>query len=272
MTSDAKIGLLLALVFIVVIAFLVNGLPELIGKPAGEGNHPTASITSEEFDSVMLGQNADEAVAAVSPQIEEPAPVVIEEKDDEVNDVRFKTTLAPKALTFEPVEAPKASKSNNKVLVTKVAPTKKTYTVVKGDTLAKIAVKMYGKDEGNKKDTVQSLFEANKKSLKSPDHIVVGQKLTIPPLELGTLEVSSKSAIAQAASTNASKLTALNSQVPQTPRYETYTVKENDTLWKIAERKLGDGAKYTVILELNGHKIRSADDIYAGMSLQIPMK
>lgn len=272
MTSDAKIGLLLALVFIVVIAFLVNGLPELIGKTTVTDGKPTASITSEDFDSVVLGQNADEAVAAVSPRQEAEAPVVIEKKDENVNDIRFKTTLAPKALTFEAAPVQKDLKSHSEVLVSKVEPFGKTYTVAKGDTLAKIAVKMYGQENGNKKDTIQSLYEANKDTLKSPDHIMVGQELLVPPLEVGSREVSRSTAVAQAASTNASKLTVLNSPAPQAPRYEIYTVKENDTLWKIAEQKLGDGMEYKTILKLNSHKIKSADDIYAGMSLKIPMK
>jgi nucleoid-associated protein YgaU len=49
------------------------------------------------------------------------------------------------------------------------------YTVVKGDTLSKIAKQQYG--DANK---YQAIFEANKPMLKDPDKIYPGQVLRIP--------------------------------------------------------------------------------------------
>jgi nucleoid-associated protein YgaU len=51
----------------------------------------------------------------------------------------------------------------------------KTYEVVAGDTLSKIAKKYYG-DAGK----YMKIFNANKDQLKDPDKIKVGQKLKIP--------------------------------------------------------------------------------------------
>ncbi len=51
------------------------------------------------------------------------------------------------------------------------------YTVVKGDTLWKIAASQYG--DGSK---YPRIFEANKPMLKDPDRIYPGQNLRIPPL------------------------------------------------------------------------------------------
>lgn len=51
------------------------------------------------------------------------------------------------------------------------------YTVVKGDTLWKIAASQYG--DGAK---YPRIFEANKPMLKDPDRIYPGQNLRIPPL------------------------------------------------------------------------------------------
>jgi nucleoid-associated protein YgaU len=56
-------------------------------------------------------------------------------------------------------------------------PEAKYYTVVKGDTLSKIAKASYG---DAKKYPV--IFEANKPMLKDPDKIYPGQVLRIPPL------------------------------------------------------------------------------------------
>ena len=54
----------------------------------------------------------------------------------------------------------------------------KTYTVVKGDSLSKIAKAVYG-------DAMKypAIFEANKPMLKDPDQIYPGQVLRIPALE-----------------------------------------------------------------------------------------
>ena len=52
----------------------------------------------------------------------------------------------------------------------------KTYVVVSGDSLSKIAKREYGDaNEWNR------IYEANRGLLKDPDKIYPGQKLTIPP-------------------------------------------------------------------------------------------
>jgi len=50
------------------------------------------------------------------------------------------------------------------------------YTIVKGDSLSKIAKKYYG--DGNK---YMKIFEANKEIIKNPDLIYPGQTIRIPP-------------------------------------------------------------------------------------------
>jgi nucleoid-associated protein YgaU len=59
----------------------------------------------------------------------------------------------------------------------KKEPEAKYYTVVKGDSLSKIAKAQYG--DAMKYPTI---FEANKPMLKDPDKIYPGQVLRIPPL------------------------------------------------------------------------------------------
>jgi nucleoid-associated protein YgaU len=51
----------------------------------------------------------------------------------------------------------------------------KTYVVVKGDSLSKIAKREYG--DANKWRTI---YEANKELIKDPDLIYPGQELTVP--------------------------------------------------------------------------------------------
>ena len=59
------------------------------------------------------------------------------------------------------------------------APAAVMYTVVKGDTLWKIAETHYGKGKGAKYDVI---FEANRPMLTHPDKIYPGQVLRIPEL------------------------------------------------------------------------------------------
>ncbi len=67
----------------------------------------------------------------------------------------------------------------NQLSVAVAAPEATMYTVVKGDTLWKIAEVNYGKGKGAKYETI---FEANKPMLSHPDKIYPGQVLRIPPL------------------------------------------------------------------------------------------
>lgn len=111
----------------------------------------------------------------------------------------------------------------------------KTYTVVKGDTLWKIAEKYLG--DGGKYREIMTL-----NSLTSTT-IHAGLVLAIP----GT----SASANAAATSTH------------------TYTVKKGDSLWKIAQSLLGNGARYKEIMQLSGI---SSTTIHAGQVLTVPQK
>ncbi|MGI8785490.1 MAG: LysM peptidoglycan-binding domain-containing protein [Acidobacteriota bacterium] len=51
----------------------------------------------------------------------------------------------------------------------------RTYVVVKGDSLSKIAKREYGDA-----DKWRQIYEANRSTIKDPDLIYPGQKLTIP--------------------------------------------------------------------------------------------
>jgi len=78
-------------------------------------------------------------------------------------------------------QAPQA-KSAPQAHVTPVSGTKipepkeQTYTVIKGDTLSKIAKEFYGNANAYMK-----IFDANRDQLKDPDKIQIGQELRIPP-------------------------------------------------------------------------------------------
>lgn len=70
------------------------------------------------------------------------------------------------------------SKVDDQLTVSSPEPEATFYTVVRGDTLSKIAKEHYGKAS-----KYMVIFEANKPMLEDPDKIYPGQVLRIPPLE-----------------------------------------------------------------------------------------
>ena len=49
-----------------------------------------------------------------------------------------------------------------------------------------------------------------------------------------------------------------------------HTVEKGDNLWKIAQKALGNGARYTEIFEANKPMLKDPDLIYPGQVLRIP--
>jgi len=55
---------------------------------------------------------------------------------------------------------------------------------------------------------------------------------------------------------------------PKEPRF--HTVAKGDTLWAVAKKEYGDGAKYPKIFEANKPLLKDPDKIYPGQVLRIP--
>jgi len=213
MTSDAKIGLLLGLIFIFVIAFIINGLPRfqavannseltttMVSSPngtlgiggnerrvqdnldwrasAGEQPRPMVQMPIEEKEDIRFTMKfPQESPATQEPLISEPLPAV--PAAEQVAKEAEPSPAQPAEQAAEPLpqEKPETAKSEPP----RTAPSKE-YVVAEGDTLGGIAKKFYGPQEGNKNANITRLFEANRQILKSVDDIYVGQKLTIPSL------------------------------------------------------------------------------------------
>ncbi|MCD7836615.1 MAG: LysM peptidoglycan-binding domain-containing protein, partial [Lachnospiraceae bacterium] len=115
------------------------------------------------------------------------------------------------------------------------------YTVTKGDTLSKIAIKFYGSAS-----YWQKIYADNAELIKNPDKIYVGQVFTIRLL--------SKSTGTQQANTSAG----------------TYTVAGGDNLWRIAQKVYGSSLQWRKIYYANQGTISNPGHIYAGQILTIP--
>jgi len=284
MTSDAKIGLLLGLVFIFIIAFIINGLPRF--RSNTNNNELTTNTVNLPNDSMGIAAKERKAqavfdrVGRLTQERVDEVPVVSKNEGA----VRFemplpegtsavKDYLIVKTANDRSKPSALLSETNEKTKVNKPKPAlPKTYVVSEGDNLAIIAQKFYGPDAGNKKINVARIFEANRKLLKSLDEIYVGQKLTIPPLIDKTDSVFSGSLFEKVKSIGRKLTSDDPPKAPGTRRSKQYVVREGDSLWRIAAQQLGDGTRYEEINELNADIVEDEDYLTVGMSLRIPVQ
>ena len=292
MTSDAKIGLLLGLVFIFIIAFIINGLPRF--RSNTNNNELTTNMVSSPDDS--MGIAAKERKAQ---EVFDRAERVTQERVDKVpvvskneGTVRFEMPLPEGSsvvkddLIVETANdrvrpAAPASETDEKTKVNTHKPVElaltKTYVVSEDDNLAIIAQKFYGQDEGNKKINIMRIFEANRKLLKSPDEIYVGQTLTIPGLPTSTADKGDDGGVFSGTLFEKVKSIGRRLKSDEPPKATSsrqnkqYVVREGDSLWRIAVEQLGDGTRYKEIGELNAD-LENEDYLTVGMLLKIPAK
>jgi nucleoid-associated protein YgaU len=287
MTSDAKVGLLLGLFFIFVIAFIINGLPRF---RSDTNSNALTTMANSPNDSYI---GSHERKARESFRRERPVRnrnKSVEEAKESTRDkgkVRYKRPLSSDSVAVknEPVTT-----TEDKVKQTRTAPEsrKKTpinipkqvkpeiYVVQAGDNLAKIAQKFYGTEKGNKTINVKRIFDANRKLLKSADDISVGQKLIIPLLKDETESVFNgglfekiKSSIGRTSSTTTTP-TKTPPKPPAARPTKQYIVKAGDSVWRIADKQLGDKERFREIIKLNA--LEDEDYLTVGQRLIIPAR
>jgi nucleoid-associated protein YgaU len=293
MTSDAKIGLLLGLVFIFIIAFIINGLPRF--RSNTNNNELTTNMVSSQNDPLGIAANErkveevfNRAHRIKKERIEE-VPAIPEDEGS----VRFEMKLPQRPSEVkenlivetsddkvEPAAPP--SKRDEKTRANRPKPVEpdspKIYVVSNGDNLATIAQKFYGPEYGNKIISIMRIFEANRKFLTSPDEIVVGQKLTIPPLwapgeDKGDGEGGfARTLFEKVKSIGRKRPSPEPAKASRSQRNRQYVVREGDSLWKISVAQLGDGKRYKEISELNADILEDEDDLPVGTHLKIPVR
>ncbi len=284
MTRDVKVGLLLGLGFIFMIAFVINGLPSLRGSR--DNNELTRNMV--EFPNKPPGIGAQER--KFINQTESIGNDPYRAQDSLLSDpgIRFKTPLPESPLVVQGEKsvndtvspANKGAVEDTTGVVKNIEPVKpvlpKIYVVTDGDNMALIAKKFYGEEEGNKRANILKIFEANRKLLTTVDEIRAGQKLVIPALSLSTAEKEKNKG--GLASTIFEKVISigrehLSSDKPRQSKVsKLYTVRDGDSLWRIASEQLGDGSRYTEVAKLNADVLSDEDSLMVGMSLKMPPK
>jgi nucleoid-associated protein YgaU len=284
MTSDAKIGLLLSLIFIFIIAFIINGFPDFLrGK---DGNKLTRDYLNKlrSYDSDITN-GAREVVEAISTFEPVKKVELTGSRHNEDSSARFAGPLPqinpalgdsiatrPADLSLPVTDQQRETQTARSA----ESDRPQIYVVKDEDSLALIARKFYGPEEGSKRENLEKIFIANRDILSSPDLLQVGQRLLIPPLQPAQelplqASVDSKHLLFEKVEGPGAKSLPLASTIQaQTGRYREYIVREGDSLWKIAEEQLANPSRYIEIVRLNEDIIEDENELVVGMRIKLP--
>jgi LysM repeat protein len=168
MAADVKIGLLLGIIFVISTALVLSSLP--YSDHVKENN----GLKS------LMGSDPPGLKPEIRPEAFPPYPI---------RERRRKQMPRP-SKDMEPVRGLLGTTSPDEISKhTKLMESswpEVYYVVQKGDTLADIAKRFYGPEQGNRRANVMRIFEANRKLLESSDKIYPNQKLIIPSLRVST--------------------------------------------------------------------------------------
>jgi nucleoid-associated protein YgaU len=306
MTKDAKVGMLLGLVFIFMIAFVVKGLPSF-GESA-DSNELTTTMVSNRNASPGISGNTNKAEIIRPSVTRKSSNDNVNNNQAQKNDSMNKMpSTANSNLSSKPVEEKRFSmplpsspamarnvraqgENNQSRISFKPAAGKdiklevparaeeralviRSYVVKDGDSLSEIAAKFYGADKTNMHINVKRIFDANRKDMDSVDEIFVGQKLVIPAL--GGMQKASVSSEKKAPSQGS----LLSRLLPKKPDFSSkssqsagkvHVVGEGESLWVIAAKELGDGKRYVEIIEMNTDILDDEDMLVVGSRLRLP--
>ncbi len=267
MASEAKIGLLLGLVIIFVIAFVLNELPRF--GEAADSDPPGDSRTEEPLG---IGANEREYIgmsgstAPADTQDESPASEGNSEEPPAYASLPVTPSISPEPPADEDPETSVRESVKEKV-------SEAHYVVAEGDNLADIAKKFYGPIEGNRRANVRRIFLANRRLLASPHKIRVGQKLVIPRLISSQGNEAAIGSIFPSWMFEKVDSVGMNHLPADNPRPEPrrlYVVREGDNLWHVAAAQLGNALRYKEISRLNAGILKDENTLAVGMRLNLP--
>jgi phage tail protein X len=139
------------------------------------------------------------------------------------------------------------------------------YTVQSGDSVSKLASRLMG---GNTKANRDAILRANPSLAANPDMLIVGKTYKIP--------MPSSAANGAMTAPQTQTQTVPQQSVAQRATASTeywYTVREGDTLTRIAREQLGqDETAIPAIIELNRDVIANPDSLRVNMKIRLPAK
>ncbi len=145
------------------------------------------------------------------------------------------------------------------------------YTVAPGDTLSKIALGHFG---NKSRTSVNTIFDANRSILASPDDLKAGLVLSLPVVEGAVWLVKSDPPKASSPTPfkteDAKNHPTKKPAEPPAATYRWYQVKKNDRYSSIAREQLGDAGRWRELHELNKDKFPNPQSIREGVRIKLP--
>ncbi len=274
MTSDAKVGLLLGLVFIFIIAFLINGLPRF--RSESNNNELSTTMFNSQNNGFGLAARERKVIEQNEPIIQYPriAQATPIPKPGTRFEMPLPGNLSEKKETVEAKQVgprkPVAKSKERPKVGTRKRTLPKVYVVAAGDNLSHIAKIFYGDEEGNRLANVIKIFQSNRKTLKSADEIYEGQKIVIPPLPATVADKNRIGGVFPAKMFE--KVKSIGRIRRSKDGAGQYVVRDGDSLWRIAAAQLGDATKWTEIARLNAGTLDDEDSLSIGMRLRLPTR
>lgn len=135
-----------------------------------------------------------------------------------------------------------------------------------GDTVTKLAIKYMG---GNSKANREAIIKANPNMGPDGRKLFAGQSYLIPAAvsaAAGPVAISPEQRAPRPTPVPAPAVAPVPAGVTM------YTVKDNDSLWKIASEQLGSGNRWTEIRDMNADVLKGGESVHANMRLKLPAK
>ena len=274
MTKQTKIGLIVGMASVLLIAILVS---DHLSRARLQAEANLTGLASSGPNVPATGRPADATVTnapPIVPRMQRPVPQPGEIPVSPGTPVsltdRARNQLSATSRTRPPM-TPLAAVRDLQVIdpmprpaivtAQRIDPTPQQFHHVKtGETLAEIAQHYYGSAAKWRK-----IYEANRQSIRDPDFIRAGIRLVIPSKAAAAASPAPRATSPAAATSRADR-------VAQAVQFESYTVRAGDTLSDLAKRFYGSYRAWDKLVELNEGRIRDPNALQVGQSIRVPKR
>lgn len=140
------------------------------------------------------------------------------------------------------------------------------------DFASNIGKKVFGIGDADAAEQVKTEIEAFNPGVSNLDVSMEGETCTLTG-ECESAEAKAKTVLMAGNVMGVGEVVADGLSAPEPVVVEEdhyYTIESGDTLWGIAAKTMGNGAKYTEIFEANKEVIQDPDKIFPGQKIIIP--